>query len=166
MNTNTCSYPPVVCEEYLDRLAVFQPQADAEVQIWMEVHELVQRILAQLDGLVKISVPDLRVQVARTRGRHFHLFTYRTFLRADRPEIDPVIVGLTFVRGGDENREAVAIEADVSGEQAGDRIAVTARREVPPVREELVRAARELATELSGYAPLIAEALLDTSRAT
>jgi hypothetical protein len=153
-------------EEYLDRLAVFQPQADAEDPIWLEVHEQVQQVLAGLDDFIQSRVPDLRVETGKTQGRNFSLFTHRTFSRADQPGIDPVVVGLTFARGGGENPEAIGIEADISGEQTGDRIAAIARREVHTAREDLVRAARELATELCKFAPSIVEALLNPSRNT
>ncbi len=162
---NTCTYPPLAREEYLDRLAVFRPQADSEDPIWLEAHEQVQQVLARLDDLVQSSVPDLRVETGKTQGRNFSLFTHRTFSRTEEPAIDPVVVGLTFARGGGEDAEAVTIEADISGEQTGDRIAASSRREVPTA-QDLVRAARELAAELCKYAPSIVEALLNPSRST
>jgi hypothetical protein len=56
------------------------------------------------------------------------------------------------------------IDADISGESSGDGIETLALRTVPAIRTELLRAANELARELSCFGERIAEALLDSSR--
>jgi hypothetical protein len=73
---------------------------------------------------------------------------------------------LTFARADDEEERWVVIDADVSGEQTGDGIEVLAQRRVPAVREDLLRAAGEMALKLSCCDQRIAEALLDSSRRT
>lgn len=163
---SACYYPPEANPGHLDRLVLFDDPADVAAGTWTEVHEQVQQILAALDETVRLRVPDVRVDTARTRGRKFYLFTYRTFSRSDDPHIDPVVVGLTFVREDHGEEPRAIIDADISGEATGDRIAAITRRTVPMVGTELFRVARESAAELSQYVPRIAEALLDPSRKT
>ena len=163
---DTCSYPPAARQEHLDRLVVFDPQADAAFQDWTEVHKQVQNVLAGLDDSVRSSVAHLRAESGRTRGRNFDLFTYRTFSRTDAPDIDPVVVGMTFARADSGDEERVTIDAEISGEGTGDRIAVLVQRTASPFQAELLHLARELATQLSQYAHGIAKALLDPSRST
>jgi hypothetical protein len=157
--------PPRFNSEHLERLAVERPPETGD-QVWAEVHDEVQRVLGGLDELVRSRVAHLHVKSGRTQGLRFYLFTHLTFSRTDASEIDPVVVGLTFARADSEEGKWVVIDADVSGEQTGDRIAVLAQRTVPADREELLRAAHELARELSGYDQQISQALLDSSRST
>lgn len=77
-------------------------------------------------------------------------------------KLDPVVVGLTFVRQ-DDNDE-ISIEADVSGEETGDGIATLPRRKVARLRDEIVRTALGLATLLSRHAQQVSAALRDPSR--
>ncbi len=135
-------------------------------QVWVEVDEEVQRVLSGLNELVRSRVANLHVESGRTQGRSFYLFTYLAFSRTDASEIDPVVVGLTFARADDDEQERVVIDADISGEQTGDGIEVLAQRTVPAGRDDLLRAASELALKLSCYDQRIAEALLDSSRST
>ena len=114
--------PPVFRTEYLERLVAFEPPAEIGNQVWTEVHEEVQRVLAGLDEVVRLKVAHLDVESERTQGRSFYLFTYRTFSRTDATEIDPVVVGLTFTRAENEETELVVIDADISGESTGDWI--------------------------------------------
>ncbi len=162
---STCSYPPVSRTEYLERLDALEQPAKIGHQFWTEVHTEVQQVLAGLDELVRLRVAHLHVESGRTQGRSFYLFTYLTFSRTDAAEIDPVVVGLTFAPA-DEEENGVVIDADISGESTGDPIEALARRTVPKVREELLRAAHEMAYKLSCYGQRIAEALLDSSRNT
>ena len=155
--------PPQFSTAHVERLAVERP-VEIESQLWTEVHDEVQRVLGALDEPVRSAVAHLHVKSGRTQGRSFYLFTYRTFSRTDATEIDPVVVGLTFAQADDKEEEWIVIDADISGESTGDMIEVLAQRTVPAVREELLRAANELARELSCHGRRIAEALLDLSR--
>ncbi len=163
---STCFYPPRFRTDNLERLAALERSAESGDQLWTEVHEEVQRVLVGLDEFVRFRVAHFRVESGRTQGRNFYLFTYLTFSRTDAAEIDPVVVGLTFARADKEGEEQVVVDADISGEQTGDRIVAIARRMVPTVRAELLRAAHKLAWELSCRGQQIAEALLDSSRST
>jgi hypothetical protein len=151
--------------EHLERLAV-ERSPEIGNQVWTEVHEEVQRILGRLDELVRTRVTHLHTMSGRTQGRGFDLFTYLKFSRTDASELDPVVVGLTFSHADGEERRWVVIDADVSGEQTGDGIEVPAQRRVPASREDLLRAASEMALRLSCGEQRIAEALLDSSRRT
>ena len=159
---NTCCYKPEFRTEHLERLAAFEQPVETENQVWTEVHMAVQRTLAGLDELVRLRVAHLHVKPGKTQGLNFYLFSYVTFCRSDAVEIDPVVVGLTFARGDSE--KWVVIDADISGEHTGDMIETLARQTVPADREELLRAAHELASKLSCCGQRIAEALLDSSR--
>jgi hypothetical protein len=154
-------YQPVPQEADLDALAVFQPNSELGPRFWTELDKRVQQVLSELDDSVRSNVPPLRIQPGSTQGRHFY-FCYRTYSRTDIEKLDPVVVGLTFVRQ-DDNDE-ISIEADISGEETGDGIATLPRRKVARLRDEIVRTALDLATLLSRHAQQVSAALRDPSR--
>jgi hypothetical protein len=159
---STCFCDPQFSFACLERLAIDRP-SEMGSEVWAEVHEEIQRVLQTLEEPVRSRVKHLRTAAGATRGRNFHLFTYRTFSRTDATDIDPVVVGLTFAEADEEGKQVV-IDADISGESTGDGIKTFASRTVLALRNELLRASNELARELSRHGPQIAEALLDSSR--
>jgi hypothetical protein len=148
------SFPPEGSQENLERLAALSLSPDAALDLWTAVHEEVQGQLALLETEVRHKAGALRVQAGRTKGDRFFLFTYRTF-SLPGSELDPVVVGLTFIPNG----EGVTVEADVSGEGTGDSVWSVPNKTVAKSREELVEAARELAQNLCPAASAIVAAL-------
>lgn len=159
MSAPSLFYEPIARDEYLERLEITDSSDELSGAVWDHVHELVQERLAELDHAVKSRVPAASVQVGRTAGRAFPLFTYRTFSRP-REVVDPVVVGVTFTWSGPRIR----VEADASGEQSGDRIVTLSPKTVPSSRAELIQAACEFAERLRQSDDQIAAALADPSR--
>ncbi|HEX3657910.1 MAG TPA: hypothetical protein VHV55_19130 [Pirellulales bacterium] len=112
-----------------------------------------------LEADVRQKMPGIRVRAGHTSGRHFYLFSYRTFSMPDTA-LDPVVVGITFT----SVEQSVTVEADVSGEQIGDCISSAVSKTVPSSKEALLAAARELAQNLCQSADAIVAALADPSR--
>ena len=104
-------------------------------------------------------VAEVRVDAGRTEGNRFFLFSYRTF-SMPHSTLDPVVAGITFIPA----RQAVTVEADVSGERTGDWISSVPSKTVANSREELVAVARDSARKLCQSADAIAAALTDPSR--
>jgi hypothetical protein len=164
MSTESANFSDrLINNECPENLAI-APPAESGSELWTEIHAEVQGILEALDELVRSRVPALRVTAGRTQGRSFFLFTHRTFSRTDVANIDPVVVGLTFAPAQNEAVSKAVIDADISGECTGDGIETLTRRVVAATREELLRAARQLAQELAGHSQVVAEALLEVSR--
>jgi hypothetical protein len=160
MSTFTKCFEPVGRDEYLAQLLVFgAPTQGLPDEFWDEVHDQVQVILRRLDEDVCHQVSGIRVAGARTKGRNFLLFSYRTFERRD-DAIDPVVAGITISASGDN----VFVEADISGEERGDLIATAPRRTVVSSQPAVVAAAREVATELASFGRQLAAAMCDEGR--
>jgi hypothetical protein len=123
------------------------------------VHDEIQKQLVVLETEVRRNVAGVRVDAGRTKGEKFFLFSYRTFSMPDSA-VDPVVVGMTFT----PDPQGVTVQADVSGEQAGDQISSVPSKTVTNSREELLAAAGESARRLCRSAPAIAAALRDPSR--
>lgn len=154
---------PVTRGEEPARLETVERVEGMAIELWHDVQGVVQQALAELDDAVRQRVPDLEVDAGTTQGRHFALFAYRTFSRADKA-IDPVVAGLTFVHSREDDEDRVVIEADLSGEETGDSLLSVPRRTIPLISEQLVRAAHEMAAQLARSSQRIADALLDPSR--
>ncbi len=112
-----------------------------------------------MEAGVRRQLAGVRVAADRTSGEHFFLFSYRTFSTPDSA-LDPVVAGVTFTPAG----QGVAVEADASGEQTGDRIATVPPRTVAPTREALLAAAHESARLLCQSAGAVAAAVRDPNR--
>jgi hypothetical protein len=153
------SFPPVARKENLDRLAALPPKPAFTPELWTKVHDEVQEQLVLLEIEVRRKVAGIRVDQGRTKGDKFFLFSYRTFSMPDSA-LDPVVVGMTFTPA----HQRVTVEADVSGEQSGDRISSVPSKTVTQSKEELLAAARELARKLCQSAEAVAAALTDPSR--
>ena len=159
MTLATASYRPVARKDYLDRLAALSPRPDVTGELWTEVHDEVQEQLVLLETELRRKVAGVRVDVGRTKGDKFFLFSYRTFSMPDSA-LDPVVVGMTFTPA----HQGVTVEADVSGEQTGDWISAVPGKTVANTRGELLTAACESARKLCQSAEAIAAALTDPSR--
>ena len=153
------SFQPVARKEYLDRLAALPPRPVVTAELWTQVHDEVQEQFVLLETEVRRRVAGIRVAAGRTKGDKFLLFSYRTFSLPDS-DLDPVVVGMTFTPA----HQGVTVEADVSGEQTGDRISSVPSKTVANSSEELLAAARESARKLCQSAEAIAAALTDPSR--
>jgi hypothetical protein len=153
------SYPPVARKEYLDRLAALPPGPDVTPDLWTQVHDEIQGLLASLETEVRRSVAGIRASTGRTSGEHFFLFSYRTFSMPEST-LDRVVVGVTFKPAG----QFVAVEADVSGEHTGDWLSTLPSKVVANSRGDLLAAARDSAQALCQSAEVIAAALKDPSR--
>jgi hypothetical protein len=126
------------------------PVVNGPVDLWSDVHELVQRRLAELETEVRRKAPDIQVRQGRTHGKQFHLFSYKTFTAPNSPE-DPVVGGITFSR----TEHGVKIEADISAERTGDLIYAAPSKDVLDCREEILKAADEVARVLCQSADAI-----------
>ena len=153
------SFQPVARKEHLDRLAALPPRLAFTPELWTKVHDEVQEQLVLLETEVRRKVAGVRVDVGRTKGDKFFLFSYRTFSMPDSA-LDPVVVGMTFTPA----HQGVTVEADVSGEQTGDWISSVPSKSVANSRDELLAAAREATRQLCQSATAVAAALRDPSR--
>jgi hypothetical protein len=149
--------------EESERLETVERLDGMAIQLWQDVQDEVQQVLAELDDAVRQCVPDLETEAGKTQARHFSLFAYRTFSRSGKA-IDPVVAGLTFVQSRENDENRVTIEADISGEETGDILLSVPRRTIPLAPEQLIHAAREMAAQLARNSRRIADALLDPSR--
>jgi hypothetical protein len=156
--TVTC-FEPTARIHGLDRLAVLASFSDSGADYWPEIDAEVQDRLGLLDKNVRGQKADVRVRKGRTQGEQFFLFTYRTYSTPDE-NLDPVVAGVTF--GVAEG--AVSIEADISGERTGDVILSLPTKIVPKVRDAVIEAACDLASELSRSSDLIVAGLNNASR--
>ena len=125
-----------------------------------DLHDCVQVKLASLDDFIRQRVPDVVIGIARTTGKQFLLFTYRTYSSPSHDAIDPVVVGLTFTR----TDAGVSIEADASGEETGDLIVPLPCQHSSPRRADLIDSATGLAAQLVTAKERIAAAVLYSSR--
>lgn len=150
---------PVAGTNALSNVATVTPRVDGTPDIWTELHELIQRTLANLESEIRHRVDGVRVARGRTKGNHFYLFSYLTF-SIPNAELDPVVCGIAFKPAD----QGVTIEADISGEQTGDCISAVPSKTVANAREELLKAADELAHQLCKSTDAIETALNNASR--
>jgi hypothetical protein len=155
----TIAFQPVARMDHLERLAALSESLTLTPQLWDELHGEIQHQLAMLEAEIRRMVTGIRVDVGRTHGDRFFLFSYRTFSMPDS-HVDRVVAGMTFTPAGDR----VTVEADVSGEQTGDLIACVPTETVASSRKALLQATRESARTLLQSTNLIAIALTDASR--
>ncbi|HEX7447413.1 MAG TPA: hypothetical protein VF306_07700 [Pirellulales bacterium] len=158
-SATTTAFQPVGRMEHLERLAILAESPAAAAALWDDVHESVQSDLALLEAEVRRTIPGVRVDIGRTHGGRFYLFSYRTFSLPDG-HVDPVVAGVTFAPAPD----GVTVEADVNGEQTGDWIAAVPCKTVVTSRDALLHAAHDSARRLCGFADAVAAALRDPSR--
>jgi hypothetical protein len=116
---------------------------------WDQVHEAVQAQLASLADQVGKRLPAVRSEPGRTTARSWFLYSYREFLWPDEGEgkTEAVVVGVTFAAGKRHND--IGVKGDISGGESGHVYHEVGERQVPASRDGLVRAAREIAGELS-----------------
>lgn len=149
--------------EELERLETVERRDGTGIELWQEVQNEIQQVLAELDDAVRRRVQDVEIAAGKTQARHFSLFAYRTFSRTGKA-IDPVVVGLTFLQSREADEDRVVVEADISGEETGDILLSVPPRTIPLVPEQLIHAAREMAAQLARNSRRIADALLDPAR--
>ncbi len=124
---------------------------------WDEVHRVVQGIFSELAGRIHLRCSSIRSRIGRTSGRSFPLFSYRSFDLAEEPEIDPVIVALSFEP---TPTGEIAIRGDIGGEESGRIDFEVAERVVSSSRWDVLPTASRTAMRLGEQADTIVQAVL------
>jgi hypothetical protein len=108
------------------------------------------------DVLAQRLSKAVMVRPGRTSTQRFPLFSYLTFSQPDRPETDPVVVGVDFAF----QAEGLLVRGDIAGEESG-QVFFSGKEEVvkAPSLPGVLEAAREVANHLVAQGQGVLQAL-------